>query len=77
MADFIKYKGFKIEKCQSGYYSAWGKSVFYPIDNMYFSSKSLADVKKHINDWLNVNKIKNWCTMFPDFIAKDSLVWPR
>lgn len=72
--EFITYKGFKIEKHPAGY-SAWGKSLFYPIDSMYYYSKSLAKVKRCINDWLNVNKIKKWKTMFPDFIAKETISW--
>lgn len=73
--EFITYKGFKIEKHPAGY-SAWGKSLFYPIDSMYYYSKSLAKVKRCINDWLKVNKIKKWKTMFPDFIAKETISWP-
>ena len=73
--EFINYKGFKIEKHPAGY-SAWGKSLFYPIDSMYYYSESLAKVKRCINDWLKVNKIKKWRTMFPDFIAKETISWP-
>lgn len=73
--EFITYKGFKIEKHPAGY-SAWGKSLFYPIDSMYYYSKSLAKVKRCINDWLKVNKIKKWKTMFPDFIAKETISLP-
>jgi hypothetical protein len=74
MEKFITYKGFKIVSCPSGY-SAWGKSPFNPIDTVYYSSKSLAKVKRCINDWLKVNKLKKWRTTFPDFIAKDTIVW--
>jgi len=77
MEKIINYKGFKIEACASCFYSAWGKSPFYPVDTMYYSSKSLAKVKRCINDWLKVNKLKKWRTMFADFIAKETLVWPR
>ena len=69
------YKGFKIETVPAGY-SAWGKSPFYPIDTLYYHSKSLAKVKRCINDWLKANKIKKWKTMFPDFIAKETIYWP-
>ena len=74
MADFITYKGFKIELCPAGF-SAWGKSPFYPIDTLYFHSKSLTAVKRHINDWLKAAKVKKWRTMFPDFIAKETISW--
>lgn len=77
MADFINYKGFKIERCSSGAYTAWGKSVFYPIDNIYYHSKSLAEVKKHINAWLKINGIKKCFTLFPDRIEKDVFSYPR
>jgi len=76
MADFITYKGFKIEVWPSGF-SVWGKSPFYPIDTMFCNSKSLAKVKRYINDWLKANNLKRWRTTFPDFIAKESLTWPR
>ena len=76
MANFIEYKGFKIEPCVAGF-SAWGKSPFYPIDTLYYHSKSLAEVKRHINDWLKAAKVKKWTTMFPDFIAKETITWPR
>ena len=72
--DFITYKGFKIETVPAGY-SAWGKSPFYPIDTLYYHSKSLSQVKQLINDWLKVAKIKKWQTMFPDRIAKDGINW--
>ena len=72
--DFITYKGFKIETVPAGY-SAWGKSPFYPIDTLYYHSKSLSQVKRLINDWLKVAKIKKWQTMFPDRIAKDGINW--
>ena len=76
MENFISYKGFKIEPCAAGY-SAWGKSPFYPIDTMFASSKSLAALKRYLNDWLTINKLKKWRTMFPDYIAKEAIVWPR
>jgi hypothetical protein len=76
MADFITYKGFKIEKHPAGY-SAWGKSLFYPIDSMYYYSKSLAKVKRCINDWLKAVKVKKWRTVYEDCICKDGIVWPR
>ena len=41
--EFINYKGFKIETVPAGY-SAWGKSPFYPIDTLYYHSKSRAKV---------------------------------
>ena len=74
--NFITYKGFKIEVYPAGY-SAWGKSPFYPIDTMYWHSKSLAKVKQHINDWLKAAKVKKWKTLYEDCICKDGIVWPR
>lgn len=74
--EFITYKGFKIEACPAGY-SAWGKSPFYPIDTLYWHSKSLAKVKRCINDWLKVANVKKWRTVFDDCITKDVIVWPR
>lgn len=74
--NYITYKGFKIEVCPAGY-SAWGKSVFYPIDTLYWHSKHLAKVKRCINDWLKVAKVKKWRTLYDDCITKDYLVWPR
>jgi hypothetical protein len=44
---------------------------------MFASSKSLAALKRYLNDWLTINKLKKWRTMFPNFIAKEAIVWPR
>ena len=74
MANIITYKGFKIEPCLAGY-SAWGKSPFYPIDTRFYTCKTLAELKRYLNSWLTINKVKKWCTMFPDFIAKDTISW--
>lgn len=74
MENFITYKGFKIEPCPAGY-SAWGKSPFYPIDTRYVTCKSLAAVKRYLNDWLKAANAKRWETMFPDRIAKETLSW--
>lgn len=76
MANFIEYKGFKIEPCEAGF-SVWGKSPFYPIDSRFVTSKSIRACKIYINDWLKTWKLKNWCTMFHDFIAKETITWPR
>ena len=76
MEKFFTYKGFKIVTNPTGY-AAWGKSPFYPIDNVYYFSKSLAKVKKCINDWLKVNKLKKWHTLYPDHITPDTIVYPK
>ena len=76
MADFISYKGFKIEPCEAGF-SAWGKSPFYPIDTLFVTTKSMAKCKEYIRNWLKAAKVKKWTTMFPDFIAKETITWPR
>ena len=76
MANFITYKGFKIETVPAGY-SAWGKSPFYPIDTLYYHSKSLAEVKRLINNWLKAAKVKKWRTVYEDCICKNGIVWPR
>lgn len=74
--EFINYKGFKIEVVPSGY-SAWGKSPFYPIDTLFYNSKSLSEVKRLINNWLKTAKVKKWKTMYENCICKDGIVWPR
>lgn len=75
MADFINYKGFKIEPCKAGF-SVWGKSPFYPIDTLYTTTKSLNKCKEYIRNWLKAWKIKKWSTLYPDRITKDTITYP-
>ena len=74
MANYIEYKGFKIEPCLAGF-SAWGKSPFYPIDTLYVTTKSMTACKNYIRDWCKAAKVRKWCTMFADRIVKDGITW--
>ena len=67
--NYITYKGFKIEVCPAGY-SAWGASLFDPIDTVFIRSASLAACKKYLDAWLKNTKVKKWHTIFDARITK-------
>ena len=74
--NFISYKGWKIEPVRAGF-SLWGKSPYYPIDTLWVTTKTLSECKRWADRYLRTFKVKKWPTLFPDFIAKETLTWPR
>ena len=68
MANFITYKGFKIESCNNRFF-LWGKKLFEPLD-MIYSNGTLKECKSMANTYLSLYNLKAWPVLFPDKITK-------
>ena len=69
MANFIEYKGFKIEPIESGF-SLWGASLFEPLDISYAYAKKLDEIKRAARHFLKSHKLTSWPVLFSDRIVK-------